>query len=205
MLSEIIPIYPTEKFECNGYLAGDGKTAVLIDAPTTAISSAEQFIKTGGVIEAILLTHGHFDHIEGLPELAKLTGAPIYISALDESKLTDDTKNRAVYHFEGEFPHYDGEIKTLEGGEILKLNCADFEVTAVPGHTAGCLLFTADKKYCFSGDFVFKRGIGRTDFSDSDEAAMRVSLENFKAIKDNLAIFPGHGPDTTLDNERKYL
>jgi glyoxylase-like metal-dependent hydrolase (beta-lactamase superfamily II) len=205
MIEKIIPIYPGDKFQCNGYLAGDGKTAVLIDAPTGAVAAAEQFFTDGGKIEAILITHGHFDHIEGLPDLAKLTGAPVYISANDKDKLSDDTQNRAAYHYDGNFPHYGGELNLLTGGERLKFGCAEIEVMAVPGHTAGCLSFIADGKYCFSGDFVFKRGIGRTDFPDSDGAAMAKSLESFKAIKDNLAIFPGHGPDTTLENERKYL
>jgi glyoxylase-like metal-dependent hydrolase (beta-lactamase superfamily II) len=205
MIEKIIPIYPSEKFESNGYIASDGKTAVIIDAPTTAINAAKQFIAEGGKIEAILITHGHFDHIEGLPELAKITGAPVYISKADKDKLTDDTANRAVFHFAGDFPHYTGEVTELTGGEQLTFGDTVIEVIAVPGHTAGCLAFIADKKYCFSGDFVFKRGIGRTDFDDSNEEDMENSLYSFKSIPDNLLIYPGHGPDTTLDNERKYL
>jgi glyoxylase-like metal-dependent hydrolase (beta-lactamase superfamily II) len=205
MIEKIIPIYPTEKFECNGYIAGDGKTAVIIDAPTTAVGAAKQFIEAGGVIEAILITHGHFDHIEGLPELAEVTGAPVYISVADKPKLRDDTANRAVFHFPGDFPHYTGDVTELTGGERLNFECAVIDVMATPGHTAGCLSFIADNKYCFSGDFVFKRGIGRTDFDDSDELAMFRSLRSFMHRPENLAIYPGHGPDTTLDKERKFL
>jgi glyoxylase-like metal-dependent hydrolase (beta-lactamase superfamily II) len=205
VIEKIVTINPGEKFECNGYLAVSGKTALIIDAPTTALSAAKQFIAEGGKIEAILLTHGHFDHIEGLPELQKTTGAPVFISARDKDKLCDDTANRAVFHFDGDFPHYTGEVKLLCGGEKLVFDCAEMDVIACPGHTAGCLAFIADNKICFSGDFVFKRGIGRTDFDDSDELAMLLSLKEFKAQKENLEIYPGHGPSTTLDNERMYL
>jgi glyoxylase-like metal-dependent hydrolase (beta-lactamase superfamily II) len=205
MIKEIIPIYPTEKFESNAYIVSDGKSAVIIDAPTTAINAAKQFIAEGGKPCAILITHGHFDHIEGLPELAELTGAPVYISKADREKLTDDTANRAVFHFPGDFPHYTGEVIELTGGERLTFGDTVIEVIAVPGHTAGCLAFIADNKYCFSGDFVFKNGIGRTDFDDSDELDMYRSLRSFMHRSENLAIYPGHGPDTTLDIERKFL
>jgi glyoxylase-like metal-dependent hydrolase (beta-lactamase superfamily II) len=205
MIEKVIPIYPSEKFESNGYIAINGKTALIIDAPTTAVSAAKQFIEAGGKVEAILITHGHFDHIEGLPELAEVTGAPVYISAYDERKLWDDRDNRAIFHFDGEFPHYKGYINRLEGGERLIFECAVIDCMPYPGHTAGCIAYIADKKQCFSGDFVFKQGIGRTDFEDSNQEDMENSLYSFKSIPDNLLIYPGHGPETTLDNERKYL
>jgi glyoxylase-like metal-dependent hydrolase (beta-lactamase superfamily II) len=206
MIDKVLPFFPDEKFECNGYLVKYGeRDYMLFDAPTTAIDIVYGLAKVGMNISAIFLTHGHFDHIEGLPELAKVTGAKVYIAAADKDKLKDDTANRAIYHFDGEFPHYDGEVITLTGGEQLTFGETQVEVIAVPGHTKGCLAYVLDKTHCFSGDFVFRRGIGRTDFDDSSEEEMGASLRKFTEIKENLKIYPGHGNLSTLDEERRYL
>jgi glyoxylase-like metal-dependent hydrolase (beta-lactamase superfamily II) len=205
MIDQIVPVYPGESFACNAYFVGDGKSFLLIDTSPAAIPIARNIVRGGGRIEAILLTHGHFDHIEGLPIIAKLTNAKIYIGEADKEKLTNDITNRAVYHFAGEFSHYEGEVITLRGGELLHFDCADVEVVAVPGHTAGSLAYLIDDEQFFSGDFIFKRGIGRTDFDDSDPKAMEESLEKFKAMKGEFGIYPGHGAITKFSDEIIFL
>lgn len=152
-------------------------------------------------VEAILLTHGHFDHISGVAALQKLTGARVYLSS-DELPFVRDSRlnlsgpmtGSAVPSFRVDAPLYDGD--TVRAGNL------EIRVMSTPGHTAGsCCFFAGDA--LFSGDTLMKLSCGRTDFPTGSGAQMADSLRRLAALKGDFRIYPGHGAATSLEFERQ--
>ena len=157
---------------------------------------------------AVLITHGHFDHIMAAPVLAKKYGIKIYAGEADRQLLEDSKLNLGQSFL--------GEDFTMEADEYLKngdeLEFEDFKLKVMytPGHTVGSISFYSDdledneafKKVMFTGDALFAGSIGRVDFPTGNEAAMRRTLEEvFKKIPLETVVFPGHGAATTIERE----
>lgn len=157
---------------------------------------------------AVLITHGHFDHIMAAPVLAKKYGIKIYAGEADRQLLEDSKLNLGQSFL--------GENFTMEADEYLKngdeLEFEDFKLKVMytPGHTVGSISFYSDdledneafKKVMFTGDALFAGSIGRVDFPTGNEAAMRRTLEEvFKKIPPETVVFPGHGAATTIERE----
>ena len=142
-------------------------------------------------LEAILLTHGHFDHVGGVRQLAADTGCEVYICAEDLS-LPEPMTNGKLYY-----------TKTYADGDILHLAGLDITVLHTPGHTPGsvCLL---SGNTLFSGDTLFAGSCGRVDLPGGDWATIQKSLKRLKEIEADLWVLPGHGEATTLKDEKKY-
>lgn len=140
--------------------------------------------------DAILLTHGHFDHVGGVQALARKYGCPVWLCAED----------RALPPMLTAGPLYFTDTYT-EGTE-LTLGGLSFRVLHTPGHTMGsvCLL---TENALFSGDTLFAGGCGRTDLGGS-WADMHASLRRLAGIEADLPVYPGHGESTTLAHEKKY-
>lgn len=140
--------------------------------------------------EAILLTHGHFDHVGAVAAVAAETDCQVYLCP-EERKLPPMMTGGPLIFTD----HYgDGQKLTLAG--------LSFQVLHTPGHTPGsvCLLFDRD---LFSGDTLFAGSCGRTDFPGSDPAAMRRSLKLLRELPGDYRVYPGHAEDTTLSAERQ--
>jgi hydroxyacylglutathione hydrolase len=152
-------------------------------------------------VEAILLTHTHFDHVGAVAQLARHTGAPVYCPRLEVAVLKDI--NSYVFPGYGPFEPYDPE-QTLEGGETLSLAGLDIEVLFTPGHSPGHVSFSlVDHQLLFDGDVLFAGSIGRFDLPGGDYATLMGSLAGLlDALPDDTHVLPGHGPATTLGRER---
>jgi glyoxylase-like metal-dependent hydrolase (beta-lactamase superfamily II) len=153
-------------------------------------------------IEAILLTHCHFDHVGAVAPLAEATGAPVYCPKLEVPVLAD-IMAWVPWPGIGPFESYDAD-ETLEGGEKLTLAGLDIEVFFVPGHSPGHLAYSIPSAGAvFSGDVLFQGSIGRTDLPGGDhERLLRSIGELLDALPAETGVLPGHMGPTTLGAER---
>ena len=180
------------ELEENCYIidCGSGLAAVVDPGyePKTVLSAvAERGLKVG----AVLLTHGHFDHVGGVRDLAAETDCRVYIHPDDLSMPPRLTAGPIYY------------TDTYGEGDTVTEAGLSFRVLHTPGHTPGsvCLRLGND---LFCGDTLFAGSCGRTDLPGGNMGAMRASLKRLAAIPDNLTLHPGHGPGSTLDEERMY-
>jgi glyoxylase-like metal-dependent hydrolase (beta-lactamase superfamily II) len=203
MSVEFIP--QTRDDNCNSYLISDNDNYILIDAPNNAVNAVKKIIAGGGKLQAIILTHGHFDHISGLREIAELTGADVYIHEAEIPMLTDEGMNLAgMFYAAGSFPLYDGKVTGVCDGETLNICGKKFQIFHAPGHTPGLVAVQTDDNI-FTGDFIFENSIGNTSFPNSKPQDMATSLKRFvKAFGDkDYTLFPGHGGSTKMFRELK--
>lgn len=189
---------PAGALRANSYLVtADGASAVLIDCGgEEPLAEAE---RRGLRVAAVLLTHGHFDHIGAVDELKAATGAKIYVHAADAEKLTDAKKSLAAMTF---FRQNTAPADVLlKGGEELDLAGMKIKVIHTPGHTKGGVCYLIEDTL-FSGDTLMRLSYGRTDFEDGSEEEMRASLKKLFALEGDLIVCPGHGENSLLSLER---
>ena len=184
-------------FGCNSYiLTADGVNAVVIDCADEGVFYECKRLGLNPV--ALLLTHGHFDHVGGCGKFYS-EKVPIYCGD-GEREYLFSRENRSIFGgvYIPDFKIY----KTLSDGEKITLGGINFEVIATPGHTAGGVCYIAED-CLFSGDTLFKEGIGRSDLQGGNFMQLKHSLKKLFAIEKNLKVYCGHGEDTTLAYERK--
>ena len=171
--------------------------AVVVDPSGDATELRLTLARLGAGCKAILVTHGHWDHLLGVADLAEGTGAPVHMAEGERMLLEDP----AGFTPPGvTLRPYTPDV-LLAGGETVELASIAFEVLAVPGHSPAHLAFHADG-CLFSGDVLFAGSVGRTDFPGSDwdtlVASIRLLVDTFPP---ETVVYPGHGPTTTLGAE----
>jgi len=191
-------------FQVNCYLywdpqSGDG---VIIDPGDEAEVIVRQVGSAGFTPRAILLTHGHGDHIAAVAEVKEHFGLPLYLGNGDQTLLANPSENvSALVGYPIVAPEADF---ILEDEQDLKLGTIHFKVLATPGHTRGGVCFLDDKaNLVFTGDTLFWGSIGRTDLPGGAYGQLIDSIKR-KLLKlpDNVVCYPGHGPETTIGGER---
>ena len=148
----------------------------------------------------ILLTHGHFDHLEGVDRLRALTGAPSAAFRTEGAFAADPAQNGSLLMFGR--PIACTVDRLLEDGETIHVGAVPVQVLHTPGHTAGgCCYVTPEA--VFTGDTLMGYSVGRCDLPTGDEAALAVSLQKLAALPGDPAICGGHGPVTRLSEEKR--
>ena len=175
----------------------DSAAAVVVDPSGDAASIRQVLSARGATCAAILVTHGHFDHIVSLADLAEETGAPVYAPA-GERVLIEDPSTFSPPGLDIRGTSAD---VWLEGGETVEVAGISFAVTAVPGHSPAHLAYFAQGEV-FSGDVLFAGSVGRTDLPGSDWGVLVASISSLlDAYPGETVVHPGHGPETTLAAE----
>ena len=155
----------------------------------------------GRTLEAICLTHAHYDHMLAAPGLIADTGAKLYAGAKDIPALNDARLNLYAPKW-SRLPAPQG-LKAIAYGEELEVCGVRLQVIPTPGHTPGGIcLYAKDEGVLFSGDTLFCAGYGRVDFPGSNAADMRQSLLKLFALPGETRVLPGHGEETTIARER---
>lgn len=192
-------------FGVNTYVIGaDGiKDCAVID-PGGAEPVLNALKQNDLTCRAILLTHGHFDHIGGVKRLKDETGAKLYIHEADADKLSSNRRNLAVLVGDKVAPAEPDVL--LRGGETLEIAGLSIQVLHTPGHTKGGVCFVIEsEKTIFSGDTLFHDSVGRTDFPDGSLDEIRHSVVDVLfALNGDYAVYCGHEESTTLEYERAH-
>ena len=184
--------------EANCYIVGEESTKeVFIVDPGGDYKKIKKIIDADGLRpQAVINTHGHGDHIGADGEF----GLPVWIHRLDAEFLQDPSKNLSGAF--GFLLKTKKATRLLEDGDILKIGQHSLEVIHTPGHTPGSICLKGEG-VVFTGDTLFCEGVGRTDFVyGSQEDIMRSIKERLFGLLDDYVVYPGHGPTSTIGNEK---
>ncbi len=179
--------------------AGSGLIVDPGEEPEKILAAVEEM---GVKIEAILLTHCHFDHIGAVTPVATITGAPVYCPQL-ETPVLADIMAYVPYPGIGPYESYEAD-ETVEGGEALELAGLTLDVIYTPGHSPGHVTYSVrDEEAMFSGDVLFQGSVGRVDLPGGDGPTLMRSIRTLvESLPPETGVYPGHMGVTTLGAER---
>ncbi len=204
----IFKYFETGPLMVNCYIVGDAKSkeAVVIDpggdVPLILKELSEDQLKCKMIID----THCHFDHIGGNKKLKEATDAPICIHPAEKDLITKMSEMATYFGVESDrSPPAD---KFLEEGDTVKVGALELKVLHTPGHSPGSITLyhqDKDKTIAMVGDVLFQFSVGRTDFPGGSQRQLIASIKTkLYPLGDNCEIYPGHGPPTTIKQEKKY-
>lgn len=157
--------------------------------------------KEGLSVEAIINTHGHADHVMANTKIQEATGAPLWIHAADAEMLGSGSRNLSA--FLGGAISCGTADRKLKDGDVLQIGDFSLQVLHTPGHTPGGICLLAGKSV-FVGDTLFAESIGRTDFPGGSYSQLIQSIKDkLLVLSDDVKVYPGHGPSTTIGWERR--
>lgn len=190
-----ITTLPLGPLGANCYIVSAGACCAVIDPGDNGPALHDAL--RGLTVSAILLTHGHFDHVGGVRALQAETGAPVYLSSHDLCLPAE---------LSGGLPAEFIDL-SQEAASAITVGSITFDVLETPGHCPGSVCFWAkdgQEEALFTGDTLFQGSMGRTDFPGGDLTAMQLSLQRLSQLPPSLAVYPGHGPASTIGDERRW-
>lgn len=189
----------------NCYIAIDEKSgeSVVIDPGEYTQKLVDKIDENNLKVKYILLTHGHFDHILGVNDLKKKTEAKILIHENDAKCLENEEDSLMTHIGKGiQVPCVADRV--FHDGDIINFGESSLQVLHTPGHTKGSVCFVSEEeRSIFTGDTIFYRTYGRTDFPGGSDEEMLLSLYRIYGMRGDYTLYPGHGIVTTLEKERK--
>lgn len=199
MIVEKIVVGPLE-VNCYVVAQGPGHKAVVIDPGGDAGRIRSVLEKHRLSAGCVVNTHGHFDHIGADDEF----GVPVYVHRLEEALLRDGRKNYSAFF--GDKPHsVSSALSLVEDGDEIVMDGVVLEVAHTPGHSPGgiCLILKKPAQgIVFTGDSLFRQSIGRTDLGGDEDVLVQGIREKLLRLPDDTVVYPGHGPETTIGDER---
>ena len=182
----------------NCYILTDHGHAAVVDPSMDTDMILDCVRRAGCVLDAILLTHGHFDHMTSLDRLRERSGVQAYLHGADAPMLADGSKN-AYRTFFGVDRTWSPAEEILFDGQILTVGQANLRVIHTPGHTPGsCCFLNGREGWMITGDTLFADSYGRCDLWGGSTAEMRASLQKLRDFDGGLTVYPGHGRSAKL-------
>ena len=183
---------------------GNGK-CVVVDIGGDAPVLFRRLGMLGLEPAAILLTHGHYDHIAGVEQVREKYNIPVYVHTLDAHMLTDGHANLGDWISTQPFQPVQA-WETVEDGDTLQFGDSTFTVLHTPGHTVGgCCYYCAEEQVLFSGDTLFHGSVGRTDFPTGSMGMLHDSIHRkLFVLPAETTVYPGHGEATDIAYEKRY-
>jgi glyoxylase-like metal-dependent hydrolase (beta-lactamase superfamily II) len=188
----------------NCFIVGCKQTreAAVIDPGDEADRILLALAESKLTVKQIINTHGHFDHVGANKRMKAATGAPILIHALDAPMLGTLARSAAAWGMTAE--NSPAPDRFLEEGDIVEVGSIRFRIIHTPGHTPGGVSLLADGRL-FVGDTLFAGSVGRTDFPGGDFEALKSSIQKkLFTLDDEVEVFTGHGPETTIGEEKRH-
>lgn len=185
----------------NSWLLSDpgSRAAVLVDPGDEAPRLLAAVAASGCALQAIWLTHAHFDHVGAVAAILRDRQVPVLLHAFDRPLY--DLAAASALRFGLTVEQPTGDTVSVTDGDVLRIGAAEFLVWHVPGHAPGHVAFIGEG-VCLSGDMLFGGSIGRTDLPGCDARAMQRSLERLVTLPPDTRVLPGHGESTTIARER---
>lgn len=208
--------FPAGMFQTNCYIVSDhAGDCVIVDPGQDSEEQVRKQISEGGLKpKAVLLTHGHLDHIWNAQQVADRYRIPAYIHPEDREMLSDPAKGLSLdlsAMLKGATFVEPAEVTEVFDGDTLTFGSMTFDVDHVPGHSPGSVSFRTtahteqgDVVVVLGGDVLFQDGVGRTDLPAGDTEVLLQSIaKKFLVLEDDAVVLPGHGPSTTIGRERR--
>ena len=201
-----IHIYPIGEMRANCYLIENEGVAILIDPGDSADFLLSKVLEKNLKLSGIVATHGHFDHVMAVGEI-QLTYPKLALHISPDDKFLLNRVVETARHFLSYEPAVIpvGKTKNLATGKFELCNLK-FEIINAPGHTPGSVcLYLEEQSILFSGDTIFQMGVGRFDFSYSSKEDLKKSIARILKLPKNTVVYPGHGEETTIEQEKNLI
>lgn len=191
-------VFPSGELQTNCVVVQNGADCVVVDVPFGATEATNYVLANNLNVVAVLLTHGHFDHCGGVADFLAACNAnvPIFVHENDVELCKNASKNLWGVRCSNCIP-----TRFLHQG-TLKIQNFCFEVLETPAHTTGSVVFLTQDGVMLAGDTLFRGSVGRTDFPESVPQFLKSSLQKIASLKQNYRVICGHGPETTLNQEK---